>query len=170
MWGGRGSLLNTQNDTVLCFSPSADYDDVVSLSILQRWWRSLAKRGEGQKSGGEKRGGYRTLGLNFPLPFLASGIRGKSSPLGSQLGSFPLLCAHHQRFDRLTFRASAYRYAFNGVGVALGGLLGFGIGHIKGALQSWAYEFIVIGALCSGWAIALCRLPCSPTSCVRPHF
>lgn len=39
-----------------------------------------------------------------------------------------------------------------GVGIALGGLLGFGIGHIKGSLPSWRFEFIIIGALCSGWA------------------
>ena len=28
----------------------------------------------------------------------------------------------------------------NGFGIALGGLLGFGIGHIRGALPSWKYE------------------------------
>jgi MFS family permease len=31
-----------------------------------------------------------------------------------------------------------------GVGVALGGLLGYAIGHIKGALPSWKYEFLVM--------------------------
>ncbi len=39
-------------------------------------------------------------------------------------------------------------YTANGFGIALGGLLGFGIGHIKGALPSWKFEFLIIGALC----------------------
>ncbi|PIG89169.1 MFS allantoate transporter [Aspergillus arachidicola] len=38
-------------------------------------------------------------------------------------------------------------YTANGFGIALGGLLGYGIGHIKGALSSWKYEFLIIGAL-----------------------
>ncbi|KAK7047621.1 hypothetical protein VNI00_006389 [Paramarasmius palmivorus] len=44
-------------------------------------------------------------------------------------------------------------YAANGVGVAGGGLLGYAIGHIKGDLPSWKYEFLIIGALCSAWGI-----------------
>ncbi|WRT70523.1 uncharacterized protein IL334_007521 [Kwoniella shivajii] len=56
-------------------------------------------------------------------------------------------------------------YAFNGVGVAGGGLIGYAIGHIKGALASWRYEFIVVGACCSAWAIALgLYLPNSPAT------
>lgn len=35
-------------------------------------------------------------------------------------------------------------YTANGLGIALGGLLGYGIGNIKGALPSWKYEFIVM--------------------------
>ncbi|KAL4866583.1 hypothetical protein BDV12DRAFT_199060 [Aspergillus spectabilis] len=50
-----------------------------------------------------------------------------------------------------------------GVGVALGGLLGYAIGHIKGALPSWKYEFLVIGALCATWGIVIFLfLPNSP--------
>ncbi|KAK0798819.1 hypothetical protein LTR91_015652 [Friedmanniomyces endolithicus] len=41
-------------------------------------------------------------------------------------------------------------YTANGFGIALGGLLGFGIGHIKGALPSWKFEFLIIGALSKG--------------------
>ncbi|KAJ6130769.1 hypothetical protein N7512_003549, partial [Penicillium capsulatum] len=56
-------------------------------------------------------------------------------------------------------------YTANGGGIALGGLLGYGIGHIKGALPSWKYEFIVIGALCSAWGIIMfIFLPDSPVS------
>lgn len=41
--------------------------------------------------------------------------------------------------------------------------IGYGIGHIKGALQSWRYEFLIVGAACSTWAIVLCLLlPNSP--------
>ncbi|KAF4460834.1 hypothetical protein FALBO_12372 [Fusarium albosuccineum] len=59
-------------------------------------------------------------------------------------------------------RISAW-YAFNGIGVAGGGLIGYGIGNIKGALQSWRYEFLVVGAFCAAWAIALVfMLPNSP--------
>ncbi|KAF5367437.1 hypothetical protein D9758_003800 [Tetrapyrgos nigripes] len=46
-----------------------------------------------------------------------------------------------------------YWYLANGAGIALGGLFGYGIGNIKGGLASWKYEFLIIGALCSVWAI-----------------
>lgn len=56
-------------------------------------------------------------------------------------------------------------YTANGLGIALGGLLGYAIGHIRGALPSWKYEFIIIGALCSGWGIVLMIfLPDSPVT------
>ncbi|KAG8405716.1 hypothetical protein J3458_021657 [Metarhizium acridum] len=59
-------------------------------------------------------------------------------------------------------RISAW-YAWNGIGVAGGGLLGYAIGHIKGALASWRREFAIIGALCAFWGIVLClMLPNSP--------
>ncbi|KAJ6581186.1 MFS general substrate transporter [Mycena capillaripes] len=44
-----------------------------------------------------------------------------------------------------------YWYCANGLGIGLGGLLGFAIGHVS--LPSWKYEFLVIGALCCAWAI-----------------
>ncbi|TQN68781.1 putative transporter [Colletotrichum shisoi] len=54
-------------------------------------------------------------------------------------------------------------YAWNGVGVAGGGLIGYGIGNIKGALASWRYEFLVVGAFCAFWAVILAGLlPNSP--------
>ncbi|KAF2757192.1 putative MFS allantoate transporter [Pseudovirgaria hyperparasitica] len=46
-------------------------------------------------------------------------------------------------------------YTANGFGIALGGLLGYAIGHIRGALASWKYEFLIIGALCSTWGIVM---------------
>ncbi|KXT05015.1 hypothetical protein AC578_10337 [Pseudocercospora eumusae] len=56
-------------------------------------------------------------------------------------------------------------YTANGFGIALGGLLGFGIGNIKGSLPSWKYEFIIIGALCCVWGIVMfIFLPDSPVT------
>ncbi|TFL04919.1 MFS general substrate transporter [Pterulicium gracile] len=52
-------------------------------------------------------------------------------------------------------RRIGYWYSANGAGIALGGLLGYAIGSIDGALPSWKYEFLIIGALCSAWAIFL---------------
>ena len=57
------------------------------------------------------------------------------------------------------------RYLANGVGIALGGLLGYAIGHIKGALASWRYEFIIIGCLCCAWGIVIAIfMPDSPVT------
>ncbi|EED18074.1 MFS allantoate transporter, putative [Talaromyces stipitatus ATCC 10500] len=56
-------------------------------------------------------------------------------------------------------------YTANGFGIALGGLLGYGIGNIRGALPSWKYEFLIIGALCSVWGIVMfIYLPDSPVT------
>ncbi|KAJ5260518.1 MFS allantoate transporter [Penicillium angulare] len=56
-------------------------------------------------------------------------------------------------------------YSSLGLGIAGGGLLGYGIGQIKGSLPSWKYEFIIIGALCITWGIVmLIVLPDSPVS------
>ena len=35
-------------------------------------------------------------------------------------------------------------YTANGLGIAGGGLLGYGIGHIEGSLPSWKYEFLIM--------------------------
>lgn len=59
-------------------------------------------------------------------------------------------------------------YTANGLGIALGGLLGFGIGQVRGALASWKYEFLVIGALCAAWGLVLlAALPDSPVAAAR---
>lgn len=56
-------------------------------------------------------------------------------------------------------------YTANGAGIAIGGLLGYGIGQIKGALASWKYEFLIIGALCAIWGIVITIfLPDSPVT------
>lgn len=38
-----------------------------------------------------------------------------------------------------------YWYSANGIGIALGGLFGYAIGHIEGSLRPWRYEFLIIG-------------------------
>ncbi|KAK6197024.1 hypothetical protein LQW54_010940 [Pestalotiopsis sp. IQ-011] len=46
-----------------------------------------------------------------------------------------------------------------------GGLLGYGIGSIKGSVPSWKYEFLIIGALCCIWGIVMfIFLPDSPVT------
>ncbi|OAG40408.1 hypothetical protein AYO21_05308 [Fonsecaea monophora] len=56
-------------------------------------------------------------------------------------------------------------YTANGLGIALGGLLGYAIGHIRGALASWRYEFIIIGTLCCAWGIVIAIfMPDSPVT------
>lgn len=59
-------------------------------------------------------------------------------------------------------------YTFNGVGIAFGGLVGYGIGQIKYKIKdsdtgSWRWEFIIIGAACCVWGlIVTCLMPDSP--------
>ena len=40
------------------------------------------------------------------------------------------------------------------VGLA-GGLIGYGIGHIKGAMASWRLEFLIVGAVCAAWGVVI---------------
>ncbi|CAI7627616.1 unnamed protein product [Penicillium pancosmium] len=78
--------------------------------------------------------------------------------------AFMIIISTYYAREEQPSRISAY-YVWNGVGVAGGGLIGYGIGHIKGILESWRYEFLIVGAVCSCWAILLClALPNSPTT------
>ncbi|KAI1458980.1 MFS general substrate transporter [Annulohypoxylon moriforme] len=78
--------------------------------------------------------------------------------------AFMLITSMFYTREEQPSRISAW-YAWNGMGVAGGGLIGYGIGQMKGALESWRYEFIVVGALCSFWGIVLLLLlPNSPTT------
>ncbi|TFL00154.1 major facilitator superfamily domain-containing protein [Pterulicium gracile] len=57
-------------------------------------------------------------------------------------------------------------YAANGIGVAGGGLIGYGIGQIKGSLASWRYEFLIVGAFCTAWGVFIIFfLPNTIASC-----
>ncbi|GJC85488.1 putative transporter C757.13 [Colletotrichum liriopes] len=76
--------------------------------------------------------------------------------------AFMLITSMYYTRSEQPSRISAW-YAWNGIGVAGGGLIGYGIGNLKGALASWRYEFLVVGAFCSFWAIVLViMLPNSP--------
>ncbi|OKL56603.1 hypothetical protein UA08_08158 [Talaromyces atroroseus] len=78
--------------------------------------------------------------------------------------AFMLIISTYYTREEQPSRISAY-YLWNGIGVAGGGLIGYGIGHIKGALVSWRYEFIIVGAVCAFWGIVLSLLlPNSPTT------
>lgn len=44
---------------------------------------------------------------------------------------------------------------FLGLANAFGGLLAYGIGHIHGALESWRYLFLIIGAVSSLWGMIM---------------
>lgn len=60
-------------------------------------------------------------------------------------------------------------YTAVGLGVALGGLLGYGIGQIRGHLASWRYEFLIIGAICTAWGIIIVLvLPDNPVAKPAP--
>ncbi|CAI7593349.1 major facilitator superfamily domain-containing protein [Penicillium manginii] len=78
--------------------------------------------------------------------------------------AFMLYISTYYTREEQPWRIAGY-YLWNGIGVAGGGLIGYGIGNIKGALDSWRYEFIIVGAVCSAWGIGLALLlPNSPTT------
>ncbi|KAI1138502.1 MFS general substrate transporter [Hypoxylon sp. FL0543] len=78
--------------------------------------------------------------------------------------AFMLITSMYYTREEQPARISAW-YAWNGIGVAGGGLIGYGIGHMNGALASWRYEFIVVGAVCAFWGVVLfLLLPNSPTT------
>lgn len=57
-------------------------------------------------------------------------------------------------------------YTAVGIGNTFGGILGYGIGNIRGSLWSWKYEFIIIGAVCAVWGLVMAIfLPDSPVTC-----
>lgn len=59
-------------------------------------------------------------------------------------------------------------YASQGVGIGLGGIIGYGIGQIKASISAWRYEFILIGVACAVWGIAMgIIIPDSPYTSKR---
>jgi MFS transporter, ACS family, DAL5 transporter family protein len=93
------------------------------------------------------------------LRFLSGAFEAIADP------AFMLYTSMFYTRDEQPIRISAW-YAWNGIGVAGGGLIGYGIGSINsGALASWRYEFIIVGTVCAFWALLLLYiLPNSPTT------
>ncbi|KAI1823506.1 putative MFS allantoate transporter [Xylaria intraflava] len=92
------------------------------------------------------------------LRFLAGAAEACSDP------SFMLITSMWYTRKQQPVRMGLW-YTANGFGIALGGLLGYAIGNIRGALPSWKYEFLIIGALCSTWGIVMfIFLPDSPVT------
>jgi MFS family permease len=59
-------------------------------------------------------------------------------------------------------------YASQGVGIGLGGLIGYGIGQIEASIAAWRFEFIIIGAGCAVWGIVMAFIiPDSPYTTKR---
>jgi len=46
-------------------------------------------------------------------------------------------------------------FSFNGVAQILGGLLAYGLGHIKSSIASWKWMYLVIGAITAIWSVVL---------------
>jgi MFS family permease len=46
-------------------------------------------------------------------------------------------------------------FSFNGIAQILGGILAYGLGHIKSSIASWKWMFLVTGAMTTLWSIAL---------------
>ncbi|KAI1169688.1 putative MFS allantoate transporter [Nemania sp. FL0916] len=100
----------------------------------------------------------KSFGQLLALRFLAGAAEACSDP------SFMLITSMWYTRKQQPVRMGLW-YTANGFGIALGGLLGYGIGSIKGALPSWKYEFLIIGALCSTWGIVMfIFLPDSPVT------
>ncbi|KAI1076082.1 putative MFS allantoate transporter [Whalleya microplaca] len=97
----------------------------------------------------------KTFGQLLALRFLAGAAEACADP------SFMLITSMWYTRRQQPVRMGLW-YTANGLGIALGGL---SIGNIKGALPSWKYEFIIIGALCSAWGIVMfIFLPDSPVT------
>ncbi|KAI0965332.1 putative MFS allantoate transporter [Xylaria arbuscula] len=100
----------------------------------------------------------KTFGQLLALRFLAGAAEACSDP------SFMLITSMWYTRKQQPVRIGLW-YTANGFGIALGGLLGYAIGNIKGVLPSWKYEFLIIGALCSAWGIVMfIFLPDSPVT------
>ena len=80
------------------------------------------------------------------LRFLLGAFESCSTP------AYLLITAMWYKVEEQPLRIG-YWSTFLGLANAFGGLLGYGIGHIHGALDSWQYQFIIIGAVSSAWGI-----------------
>ncbi|KAH8892139.1 MFS general substrate transporter [Thozetella sp. PMI_491] len=80
------------------------------------------------------------------LRFILGALESCSTP------AFLLITAMWYKTEEQPVRIG-YWSTFLGLANATGGLLAYGIGHIQGSLQSWRYQFIIIGAASSAWGL-----------------
>ncbi|KAH6693762.1 major facilitator superfamily domain-containing protein [Plectosphaerella plurivora] len=104
-------------------------------------------------------GAVQNFGGLAALRFLSGAFEAIADP------AFMLITSMFYTREEQPIRISAW-YAWNGIGVAGGGLIGYAIGSIEGgALASWRLEFIIVGTVCVFWAfLLLFLLPNSPTT------
>ncbi|KAN0094257.1 MFS general substrate transporter [Hyaloscypha variabilis] len=77
---------------------------------------------------------------------------------------FVLLMSMWYTTGRQPLRLLAY-YSTIGIATMFSGLIGYGIGHIRGGLSKWMYIYIIFGSLTMTWGIVmLFLLPDSPST------
>ncbi|EJU02353.1 MFS general substrate transporter [Dacryopinax primogenitus] len=59
-------------------------------------------------------------------------------------------------------------YSFQGWAAVIGGLLGYGVGHINGALSEWTYIFLILGGVTILWGGLV--FFCLPDTLVKTRF
>lgn len=76
--------------------------------------------------------------------------------------AFSLITAMWYKRREQPFRFAVW-FSAAGIGVLVGSLLFYAIGHIHGRLAPWKYQFMIVGAFSSVWAIIIWFvLPDSP--------
>jgi MFS family permease len=88
-------------------------------------------------------GGFKSF---LALRFLIGALESCSTP------AYLLITATWYTVEEQPIRIGWWS-TFLGVANSFGGLLAFAVGHIKGSLESWQYQFIFIGAITCAWAI-----------------
>jgi MFS family permease len=88
-------------------------------------------------------GGFKSF---LALRFLIGALESCSTP------AYLLITATWYNVEEQPIRIGWWS-TFLGVANSFGGLLAFAVGHIKGSLESWQYQFIFIGAITCAWAI-----------------
>ncbi len=86
------------------------------------------------------------FGSFLALRFLIGALESCSTP------AYLLITATWYTIEEQPIRIGWWS-TFLGLANSFGGLLAFAIGHIKGALEPWQYQFIIIGAITCVWAV-----------------
>lgn len=93
-------------------------------------------------------GGCNTFSSFSALRFILGAFESCSTP------AYLLLTAMWYKVEEQPIRIG-YWSTFLGLANAFGGLLAYGIGHIHGSLESWRYQFIIVGAISSVWGMIM---------------